>query len=129
VLVRDGQVATGNDRSWASRVRDWLTDVGYARRAAPETDAYARVLERVPAGDTVAAWIARPDLLDYTRIHVVDVRAPRAMRDPSALERLVNGCGARWLLVEGQGPDALDKLAASHRVDVAADGLQLVDLR
>jgi hypothetical protein len=129
VLVRDGQLATGNDRSWAWRVHDWLTDVGYARRAAPETDAaYLQALMRLPHGDTVAVWIARPDLLDYTHVHIVDVRTPRAARDPAALQRLVTGCGARWLLVEGQGPEALDQLAASHHVEVLTDRLQLVHL-
>jgi hypothetical protein len=129
VLVRDGQVASGYDRSWRFRVYELFADVAYARQASPEGGAYTRVLEPVPTGDVVAVWVARPELLDYGRVRVIDLRAPRAARDRSALDRLVAASGARWLLLEDDIPPALDTLATSHRIAIAVDGARLVDLR
>lgn len=129
VLVRDGQTATGADHSWRTRVFDLLTDVAYARDAAPEGGDYARVLEPVPAGDRVAVWVGRPELLDYARFQIIDLRAPRAARDTSAIGRLVTASDARWLLLEDEAPAVLDTLAHGHRVTATVDGVTLIDLR
>jgi hypothetical protein len=129
VFVHDAQAATGRLTSWSWRAYDLLFDVEYARHAAPEGGDYERVLEHVPREDAIAVWVARPELLDYARHRIVDVRTPRAARDRNRVAQLVVATHARWLLVEDDVPPALDTFAKQHQAVTDADGVRLVELR
>ncbi len=129
VFVHDAQAASGRLTSWSWRAYDLLFDVEYARHAAPEGGDYEHVLERVPREDAIAVWVARPELLDYARHRVVDVRTPRAARDRDRVAPLVDAVQARWLLVEDDMPATLDALAKQHRTVVDSGGIRLVELR
>jgi len=129
VFVHDAQAATGRLTSWSWRAYDLLFDVEYARHAAPEGGDYEHVLERVPHDEAIAVWVARPELLDYARHPIVDVRTPRAARDRGRVAQLVTATHARWLLVEDDVPPALDALVKQHEVVSDATGVRLVDLR
>lgn len=79
-----------------------LADVEFVRHAAPEGGAYGSLLASIPAGDTVAVWVTRPELLDYTRHRIFDLRTPRIapLRDSERFDQLLAATHARWLLVE-----------------------------
>jgi hypothetical protein len=126
VFVHDAQAATGRLTSWSWRAYDLLFDVEYARHAAPEGGDYERVLERVPSHEAIAVWVARPELLDYARHRIIDVRTPRAARDRDRVGQLVEATHAHWLLVEDDVPPALETLA-KHAVE--SGGVRLVELR
>lgn len=132
VIVGDAQAATGRTTSWSWRSYDWMADVEYARHTAREGGDYDRALEPVPSGETVAVWVARPELLDYARLRVIDLRTPRIARlreSGDRLARLVTASRARWLLVEDDVPVVLDALANEHRTAAAIGATRLVDLR
>lgn len=103
MVVRDDAAAFGRT-AWAQRYYLLMLDAEYARHAAPTGGGYDRVMAAIPAGDTVAVWVARPELLDLARNHIVDLRTPRiaALRDANddRFDRVVTGSRARWLVVE-----------------------------
>src|SRR5262249_22175758 len=131
VVVSEGQSALKRNVGWAWRAWDLLFDVEYARHAAPEGGSYEQLLARVPHGDNVAVWVARPELLDYAQHRIVDLRTPRVarLRDSEKLAEVVSGAHAGWLLIEDDVPRALNELAENHPVAVAFGGVRLVDLR
>jgi len=105
LIVWEARSEPGRGR-WSWRYYELMHDVEYTRHASTEGGAYAEVLATVPAGDRIAVWVTRPELLDYARYKVIDLRTPRAakLRDPigsdSRLRRLVHASRARWLLFE-----------------------------
>lgn len=107
-LVVEAHEGTGH-KSWSWRYYELMYEVEYTRHAAPEGPGYEDLLARVPAGDRVAVWVSRPELLDYAHHRIIDLRTPRGVllrvhswepRTPSKLDRLVAASHARWLLVE-----------------------------
>ena len=130
VVVTEAQIATGRFR-WTRRSVDITEHVEYLRHAsdAPITGGYSALLDRVPAGFTVAIWIARPERLDYTRHRIIDLRSPRAAHLRSRLTKLAVAVEAAYLLVETDyRRDDLEPLVALGRVVATAPGLQLVAL-
>lgn len=105
VLVWEGRANPGR-ANWSWRYYELLHDVEYARHASAEGGDYAQVLASAPAGERVAVWVLRPELLDYARHEIVDLRTPRAskLRVPNGedprLARLLDASRARWLLWE-----------------------------
>lgn len=105
LLIWEGRSAPGR-ASWSRRYHALLQDVEYARHASPQGGDYAQILATVPAGERVAVWVTRPELLDYRRHELIDLRTPRVVRlrsptgnDPR-LARLLRASRARWLLFE-----------------------------
>jgi hypothetical protein len=80
VLVYDGRDVPGRVR-WSRRYTDLVEDLQYVSHAFPvavRPDPYGPLLARVPAGATVVAWVARPELLDVAGHRIFDLRNPRA---------------------------------------------------
>jgi hypothetical protein len=129
-LVADAQAATARAKSWSWRAYDWMGDVEYARHSAPEGGAYDQILTRVPPGDTVAVWVSRPELLDYARHRLIDLRTPRVARwreSGDRLARLVEAAHAHWLLLEDDVPVALEDIAQHSRSTAIFAGVRLVE--
>jgi hypothetical protein len=105
LLTYEGRVSPGRI-GWAWRYAEMMYDVEYTRHAAPVGGSYQSLLAQVPAGQRVAIWVTRPELIDYAARDVVDVRTPRVsrLREPLAKDRrfakLLDASGARWLLFE-----------------------------
>jgi hypothetical protein len=101
--IYEGRDTTGRAR-WSHRYTELLYGIEYLHRvgdAAPAGGSYASVLAAIPAGATVAVWVARPELLDYRVHRIVDLRTPRwAPARKSGFARLVATTGADYLLVE-----------------------------
>jgi hypothetical protein len=107
LLVYEGATAQGR-LGWTRRYSELLEGVEYLRHvpAARMDRDYERVLASVPAGETVAVWVAHPERLDYARYHVIDLRTPRIARyrdfvygpHRSRLGQLLRG--AHYVLVE-----------------------------
>ncbi|HTR49101.1 MAG TPA: hypothetical protein VMJ10_00260 [Kofleriaceae bacterium] len=156
VLVGESRSSTVHQAFWL-RYYDLLHDIAYLRAAAPEPPAYD-VLAVVPPGETVAVWVSRPELLDYARNRIVDLRTRRTarLRVPGPydrrLEELVAATRARWLVLETDDAyvqrandnsiyelacardrelcaDSLEALAYRHRVVAEHDGVKLIALR
>ena len=152
VLIYEGRTATGR-RRWTRRYLDLAAHVEYLRHAgdpAPVGGGYAALLHGVPAGAVVAAWVARPERLDYgAGYRIVDLRTPRTawLREvrpwphPSSLEALLARVGADYLLVEADDRrrqraaawpariDDLEALALRGPAIAEAGGVRLIDLR
>ena len=99
VLIYDGRDAPGRVR-WARHATELASDVAYLRDAypaAPAGNSYASLLAQVPAGATVAVWVARPESLDYARHRIRDLRGPRTATHRTALLRSLH---AEYLLFE-----------------------------
>jgi hypothetical protein len=127
ILVVDARSEPGR-RAWAWRAYDQMFDVQYARHIAAQGGGYGALVARVPAGERLAVWVARPELLDYSRNEIVDLRSPRVAR-VTRLDKVLAATRARWLLVEVDSdtrPAAI--VAAAHPVASMA-GVQLVQLR
>lgn len=105
LLVYEGRSKPGRT-NWSWRYWDLMHDVEYVRHASPAGGDYAQLLATVPAGERVAAWVLRPELLDYARHEIVDLRTPRVgkLRAPQGsdrrLARLLRASRARWLVFE-----------------------------
>src|SRR5262249_2823797 len=101
--IYDGRETLGRVR-WSNRYTELVFGIEYLRRvgdAAPAGGSYAQVLAAVPAGATVAVWVARPELLDYRAHRIVDLRTPRwAHTRKAGFAKLVAATGADYLLVE-----------------------------
>jgi hypothetical protein len=78
-VIHDGLEATGH-RRWPVRLAAAATDLGYVRRPPAAADPYAALLAGVPAGATVAVWLAEPERLDYARHRILDLRTPAGAR-------------------------------------------------
>jgi hypothetical protein len=114
VLIYEGREAPGRLR-WSRRLAQAATSVEYLQRPPGRTTApYARLLAAAPPGATVAVWVTAPELLDYARHHIVDLRTPigtrlrQMRRDPqgSRLETLLTALSASFLLVEADDAGA-----------------------
>ncbi len=124
VLLYDAREAHGRTR-WSSHYAELLGDVGHSRRQAPEGGDYHALLARVPVGATIAVWVERPELLDYARHRIVDLRTPRTARlaaNPAMVTAACQALGAHWLVVEDDGAD----LAAGRSAVAVRDGVTLV---
>lgn len=110
VYMNDGAEAAGRLR-WFRRVSTSVANVEYLARGANARRPgapYDALLARVPEGATVAVWVARPELLDYSAHRIIDLRTPRtaALRRSrwpggrSQLEELVKRVNATYLLIE-----------------------------
>jgi hypothetical protein len=107
-VIHEGASTTGR-RRWSVRLSAAAADIAYVRRppAAPAA-VYAPLLAGVPAGATVAAWVAEPERLDYARHRIVDLRAPATARlrdhrwvpHASTAAPLLDGLAADYLLIE-----------------------------
>lgn len=127
VLVFEAQDASGR-RAWAWRYYDLMFDVQHARDLAPAYAHYGELLAGVPAGERVALWVVRPELVD-PRDHVIfDLRTPRAAK-VGKLDALLRASRARWLLVESAGEPGVARLVEKGVVVLSRDGVQLVELR
>jgi hypothetical protein len=79
VVIHDGLDAPGH-RRWPIRLAAAATDLGYVRRPPAPAAPYAALLAGVPAGATVALWVAEPERLDHARHRIVDLRTPGTAR-------------------------------------------------
>jgi hypothetical protein len=133
VLVTEAQVATGRTR-WTRRAIDLAGNIEYTRHVddAPTIGGYAALLAQVPAGATIAIWIARPERLDYAHHQIIDLRTPRVapLRGKAQLTDLATAARVQYLLVELDDrritADDLAALAAHGRIVATAPGLRLV---
>ncbi len=124
MLIFDAREAPGRT-SWAWHYIELASDIGYGQHRAPEGGDYERLLRRVPDGATVAVWVGRPELLDYRRHRIVDLRTPHTAALHGSLDKLITATGAGWLLVERDDTDvATDRTAIAIR-----DGVSLIELR
>ena len=105
-LVRD--ISSGR-RHWSTRLASAAGDITYLRRPpAAASPPYAPLLAGVPAGATVAIWVAEPERLDYARHRIVDLRAPATARlrdhrwlpHASTAAPLLTALAADYLLIE-----------------------------
>ncbi len=124
MLIFEAREAPGRT-SWAWHYIELASDVGYGEHRAPEGGDYERLLGRVPDGATVAVWVGRPELLDYRRHRIVDLRTPHTAALRGSLDKLITATGASWLLVERDDTD----LAADRTAIATRDGVSLIDLR
>lgn len=109
-LVVEGREARGRVR-WSRRYAELAGSIAYLRTmdgAPARAGSYDALLARVPAGATVAAWVARPHELPYEHHRLVDLRTPRLARLRMApwergagrLQRLLDALAPAYLLVE-----------------------------
>jgi hypothetical protein len=125
VWIYDGRETSGRAR-WSHRYSELVFGIDYLHRVgdrAPAGGSYDRALAAVPAGATVAVWVARPEQLDYRAHRIVDLRTPRwahLRKRPDELAALIAKSGADYLVVERD--DDLDVLLRDRRV-VATDGI------
>ncbi|MGH2899730.1 MAG: hypothetical protein ACRDMZ_13740, partial [Solirubrobacteraceae bacterium] len=108
VLLHEGQQAPGR-LHWSRRMTAAAGAIDTLRRPpATPTDTYRAILASVPAGATVAVWVDEPELLDYARFRIVDLRSPAVARlrtfrwEPhtSQLASLVAAVSASFLVIE-----------------------------
>lgn len=147
VLVYEGRDAAGRVR-WTRRYLDLATHIEYLRHARerpPASGDYEALLRRVPPGATVAAWVARPEQLDYAGPRrLVDLRTPRIARlrshrwdaHASRIEKLLGLLHADYLLVEADDrraarsrADLTYRLACGQPLPGCADDLESIALR
>jgi hypothetical protein len=106
-VIHDG-LETAGHRRWPVRLAAAATDLGYVRRPPATAAPYAALLTGVPAGATVAVWVAEPERLDHARHRIVDLRTPGTARlhEPRwrgrapAAAPLLAALGADYLLIE-----------------------------
>jgi hypothetical protein len=106
-VIHDGASTTGR-RRWSVRLASAATDLMYVRRPPATAAVYAPLLAGVPAGATVAIWVAEPERLDYARHRIVDLRTPAAARlrdhswasHASTAAPLLDALAADYLLIE-----------------------------
>lgn len=106
-VIHDGLETTGH-RRWSVRLAAATADLGYVRRPPATADPYAALLAGVPAGATVAVWVAEPERLDHARHRIFDLRVPASVRLHAHLWRshapaaapLLTALGAEYLLLE-----------------------------
>jgi hypothetical protein len=123
ILVYEAQTTAGR-RAWAWRTYDLMFDVQAARHVAPQAAPYRQLLARVPRGQRVAVWVTQPELLDYARHAIIDLRTPRAAKS-GKLDRLLAATRADWLVVEGHGDPRLEKLLATRAPVASTRGIHL----
>lgn len=107
LAIYQGRDAAGRLR-WSRRVSNLVYNIEYLGHAAPTGAAYDKLVTRIPAGATVAVHVGRPELLDYARNRIFDLRTPRTAKlrshgwvsGASRVQRLVEAIGAEWLLVD-----------------------------
>jgi hypothetical protein len=107
VLIYEGRDTAGRLR-WSRRISNLAFNVQYLTDATRADPSYAELLAQVPPDATVAVWVGRPELLDYTRHRIVDLRVPRVAKlrihrwvaHASRLDRLVGQVGAHYLLID-----------------------------
>lgn len=124
IALYEGNNTRGRFR-WYRRILDMASAARFvtiAPRVPLGLRSYGDLLADVPAGSTVAVWVAHPERLDYRRFRIVDVRTPRipAKRLPGVLADL----RPDYVLVEDY-PDLLPR----SRVITVAHGSRLVSLR
>ena len=97
----------------------------------------------MPAGATVAVWVDEPELLDYARFRIVDLRSPAVARlrtfrwEPhtSQLASLVATLGASFLVIERDDArvrriqsDLLYRFLCQEQRPICADDLEAIAL-
>jgi hypothetical protein len=71
--------ATGPSPSWPRRAAAMLSDaraLAHAHSQHGEGRDHAAALAAIPTGTRVGIWVDRPDLIDYRRHRIVDLRRP-----------------------------------------------------
>ncbi len=119
----------GGRRGWARRVLDAAANIEYLRHhgvQAPIGSGYESALDKVPRDAIIAVWVTRPERLDYSRHHIIDLRTPRAIQVIDAAT-LIAATGATYLLVE-PGHSGLDLIADRAVLVDTQPGVRLVTL-
>jgi len=109
LLIYEGRDTSGRVR-WSRRYLDLLSNLELVRSRHPvptPASPYQALLDQIPAGQRVAVWVIRPELLDYTRHEIFDLRTPRVTRlrattttGKSKLGELLHRLGVRYVLIE-----------------------------
>lgn len=110
--------------SWGAKLRDQVDDARALGELAPrdrsaQAAAYRGAQAVIPTGATVGVWLVRPDLVDYARHAVVDLRAPAARRGQlvaRALDYVIVDAAAR---PPTTGPLADTLRASAARYDLS----------
>lgn len=120
--------AGGSLIGWRTRAVELIDDaraVGEVARADTTQLAarYAEAQGSVPAGVALAIWVDRPDLLQYDRNRVTDLRAPAARRLARALPHM----HLDYVLVDDAAPgDAWQVLIPTSEETYRAGGLRVL---
>jgi hypothetical protein len=151
VVVYDGREAPGPLR-WSRRLAEAAAAIEYLAQPPADTpEPYAPLLANVPAGATVAVWVAEPERLDYAEHRIVDLRTPAgarlrgdrwdtgAERPAENFEALLAALPASFLLIEdgdaraggarGATTQLLHRLACETRPAVCTDDLEAIARR
>jgi hypothetical protein len=143
LLIYEGREARGRLRL-SRRIPALMHGIDALRHPPGRgADPYREVLASVPAGATVAVWVAEPERLDYARHRIVDLRTPMAGRlrvqrwgaHASKLDQVLAALQASFLLVEGDDAqvqrtqtDLLYRLVCATPKPGCADDLEAIAL-